>query len=238
MKSVSNDYKEQLTALGRQYNVLVNYTVNGTNHTLSNSELNIVTPHYEGDLLKSTMKQLDLDSNVDIPIGTEINCQFGLLVGNDYEYIDYGNYIVYSSEKQEDLKSYKIVCYDKMLNAMKDYQALQQGKNLCDNSFINGNINYNGTANRIVSSNDLWLKSGTYTISTNLDLTAFKYAIITTRVVRPTTAGNIKTDSGWKTANYTLTLTSDSYLYILVAYSNGTTNLTPTVLNGKYFQNE
>lgn len=169
MKSVSNEYKEQLTALGRQYNVLVNYSVNGTNYTLSNSELNIVTPHYQGDLLKSTMKQLDLDSNIDIPIGTEINCQFGLLVNNAYEYIDYGNYIVYSSEKQEDLKSYKIVCYDKMLYAMKDYEALET-VNLFNDTLRAGVTDYQyGTYSssdiRITSTDWIILPAGTYTIS-------------------------------------------------------------------------
>ena len=247
MKQVSNDYKNAIIDLGRQYDVKITYG----NTTLTNEQLNEVTPHYRADLLKSVMKQLDLDSNVDIPIGTEINCQFGLKVreGSNlldvsqtklgysidsstgettpyptnscgenyipvkpntaytfsvnraihnirlseykidkthikrtaqsdtnkititttantyyvrwslnydnsttmtqtivdglnlmlnegstplpyepygaYEYIDYGNYIVYSSEKQEDLLSYRIVCYDKMLYAMKDYEDLE-----------------------------------------------------------------------------------------------------------------
>ena len=120
MKPVTNDYKEALLSLGREYDVRVTYV----NTVLTNEQLNEVTPHYEGGMLKSVMKQLDLDSNVDIPIGTEINCQFGLKVGNSYEYIDYGNYLVYSSEKQEDLDSYRIVCYDKMLYSMKDYEQL------------------------------------------------------------------------------------------------------------------
>ena len=121
MRQVSNDYKNAIIDLGRQYDVKITYG----NTTLTNEQLNEVTPHYRADLLKSVMKQLDLDSNVEIPIGTEINCQFGLKVGNNYEYIDYGNYIVYSSEKQEDLLSYRIVCYDKMLYAMKDYEDLE-----------------------------------------------------------------------------------------------------------------
>jgi len=124
MKSVTNDYKDQLKAIGREYQASITYTIENTDYTLGNEDLNAVTPHYESDIMKSVMKQLDLDSNVDIPIGTEINCQFGLLVGNSYEMLDYGNYIVYSSEKQEDVNSYRIICYDKMLNAEIDYEAL------------------------------------------------------------------------------------------------------------------
>ena len=125
MKTVSDGYKNELINVGRQYKAIITYTINNEEIVLSNSDLNNVAPHYRADILKSVMKQLDLDSNVDIPIGTEINCQFGMLVDNDYEMIDYGSYIVYSSEKQEDLLSYNIICYDKMLYAMKDYEDLE-----------------------------------------------------------------------------------------------------------------
>ena len=66
---------------------------------LGDEQLNSIQPHYEGAILKSTMKQLDLDSNVEIPKDTLINLQFGVKVreasGNDdgYDYINYGNYI-------------------------------------------------------------------------------------------------------------------------------------------------
>ena len=84
MKQVSNDYKNAIIDLGRQYDVKITYG----NTTLTNEQLNEVTPHYRADLLKSVMKQLDLDSNVDIPIGTEINCQFGLKVREGSNLLD------------------------------------------------------------------------------------------------------------------------------------------------------
>ncbi len=70
------------------------------------------------------MKQLDLDVNADIPVDTVLNASFALKVNGEYEAIDYGDFIVYKSEKQEDTSSYKLTCYDKMLYAMKDYEAL------------------------------------------------------------------------------------------------------------------
>ena len=121
MKAVSNDYKNLIKKLGRQIDAKVSFVADGDTIELGGEDLNSITLHYEGDILKSVMQQLDIDSNVDIPLGTILEAQFGLLVNGAYEYISFGNFIVYSSEKQEDLHSYKIVCYDNMLNAMVDY---------------------------------------------------------------------------------------------------------------------
>ena len=117
MKTHTNNYKENIKLFGRQ--ITSKITFNTT--ILGDEELNSITPVFQGSLLKSCMKELDIDSNVDIPVGTILRYQFGLLVGNEYEYIDFGNYVVKSSEKQEDLNSYKIKCYDKLLYSMKNY---------------------------------------------------------------------------------------------------------------------
>lgn len=122
MKPHTSSYKDEIKKFGRQIDSKITYVLNNEDVELGTEELNLVSYHYEGQILKSVMKQLDIDSNIDIPIGTEVNYQFGLKVENYYEYLDFGNYIVYSSEKQEDTNSYKIVCYDKMLQAMKDYE--------------------------------------------------------------------------------------------------------------------
>ena len=124
MKAHTNQFKTNIKTLGREIDSKITYTLNGEDIELGPEDLNSVSPHYEGSILKSVMKQLDLDSNTDIPLGTEINYQFGLKVGNSFEYLDFGNYIVYSSEKQEDTHSWKIVCYDKMLYSMKDYNGI------------------------------------------------------------------------------------------------------------------
>ena len=121
MKTITNDYKNTIKQIGRELDSKVSYTLNGSSIELGVEELNSVSLHYEGNILKSVMKQLDIDSNTNIPIGTILTYQFGVKVNNAYEYINLGNFVVYSSEKQEDLNSYKIVCYDKLLYSMKDY---------------------------------------------------------------------------------------------------------------------
>ena len=105
MKAHTNDFKNEIKKFGRQLDSIITYTLDNEVIGLGNENLNSITPHYEGAILKSVMKQLDIDSNVEIPIGTEINYQFGVKIANEdvedyrdnYEYLDFGNYIVYSS---------------------------------------------------------------------------------------------------------------------------------------------
>ena len=124
MKNISSSYKENVKLFGRQIDSKITYELDDEEIELGAEELNSVTPHYEGSILKSVMKQLDIDSNVEIPIGSVINYQFGVKVDNGYEYINCGNYVVYKSEKQEDTKSWKLTCYDKMLYSMVPYESL------------------------------------------------------------------------------------------------------------------
>ncbi len=145
MKTVTNAYKENIIKFGRQLDSVITYTLNNEEITLGNEDINSINPHYNGDILKSVMKCLEIDSNVEIPVGTEINYQFGVKVQDEdvedyrdnYEYINYGNYIVKSIEKQEDTESYKIICYDKMLYAMKDYEDLNITYPITIRNYIN-----------------------------------------------------------------------------------------------------
>ena len=120
MRTHTNDFKNNIKNLGRQFNVRVVYG----STTLQNEEINSSTLNYNGDILKSVMKVLKLDSNIDIPLNTQITFEFGILVGNSYEYINYGTFIVNKSEKQENTNSYLLTCYDKMLYSMKPYEDL------------------------------------------------------------------------------------------------------------------
>lgn len=137
MKNISNDYKNEIYKFGRQIDSKITYELDGETIELGKSQLNSITPHYEGGILKSVMKQLDIDSSVDIPLGTILTYEFGVFINNQYEYINLGNYVVYSSEKQEDLNSYKIVCYDKILYSMKDYENLNITYPITIRNYIN-----------------------------------------------------------------------------------------------------
>lgn len=77
-----------------------------------------------GQLLQSLMKELDFEAQYDLKIGETLNAQFGVLVNNDFEYLDYGNYIVYSKEYIAENQTWRYVCYDKMLYSMVQYKPL------------------------------------------------------------------------------------------------------------------
>lgn len=119
MKQHTVDFKNELTNMGKRLDSIVTY-----GQTTLHDELYSASLHYEGSILKSVMKQLDLECSVELPLNAVINYQLGVKVGNSYEYLNYGNYVVYKVEKQEDKKTYKITCYDKMLYSMKDYEDM------------------------------------------------------------------------------------------------------------------
>lgn len=119
MKPHTSNFKNAIKEMGRELRGVITY-----GNTTLEEEIMSITPHYEANILKSVMKQLDLELSVDIPLETVINCQIGILVNEEYEMLNFGNYVVYSSEKQEDTNTYKIVCYDKLLYSMKQNEEL------------------------------------------------------------------------------------------------------------------
>ena len=130
MKVHAQEFKQNICLLGRELNSKITYTENNTQKTLDNEDINSITPHFQSAILKSAMRGLEIDSNVEIPKDTIIHFEFGVKVrdasGNDdgYDYINYGDYIVKDVEKQEDTNSYLIQCYDFMLKSMKDYEPM------------------------------------------------------------------------------------------------------------------
>lgn len=124
MRVHTEDFKNQIKKMGRELTSKISFVNNEIETTLTADEINSINFSYEGNILKSVMKKLELDVNVDIPVTTILRYEFGLKVNGEYEYINFGNFVVYSVEKQEDTNSYKIVCYDKMLYTMVDYYQL------------------------------------------------------------------------------------------------------------------
>ena len=106
-----------------------------------------MNPHYEGSLLKTVMKCLDIEldgelleetsaiagiaiagkSVAGVNEVTEENtiksAKFGVKAtgDTDYSYIEYGTYIIKETEKDEEKQSIKLECYDLMLQSMIPY---------------------------------------------------------------------------------------------------------------------
>ena len=152
MKTHTSNFKNEIATFGRELDSVITYEFDGETIELGNEQLNSISPHYEGAILKSVMKQLDIESTIEIPLETQINYKFGVKVRNDevedyrdnYDYINYGNYIVYKSEKQEDTGSYKITCYDKMLYSMIKYENMQITYPITIRNYINTICNHLG----------------------------------------------------------------------------------------------
>lgn len=123
MRVHTQGFKDQIKKMGREIDSRITY---GSN-ILTSEQLYGIYPIINGSLLKSAMKELQFESSVQIPNNTIIKYEFGLKVNNEYEYLNYGDYIVYSSEFNEDTKTYKHTCYDGMLFSMKEYKTLQNG---------------------------------------------------------------------------------------------------------------
>ena len=132
MKQHTSEFKTEIKNLGRQFDSVITYGV-----ITLREELYSVSRYIDGNILKSVMKELIIESSVDIPLNTEINYRIGLLVNGSYEYIDYGNYIVFESEKEEDKDVYRILCYDKMLNSMIPYEGVNRSFPMNVREFLN-----------------------------------------------------------------------------------------------------
>lgn len=150
MRIHTNDFKEELKVFGRQIKGKIIYypsyelvTENG-NNILTESDLQIISEqaNYEsateideedifsisiiknGNLLQSLMKEFDFETKEELNIGSVVNPQFGLLVNGEYEYLNYGNYIINSKEFNMDTETWSYICYDKMLFSMIKYREL------------------------------------------------------------------------------------------------------------------
>lgn len=150
MKKVSDGFKTNIKLTGRQLDFKM-YLYNNYNLAtesgdllLTEDNINLASEQFKlddkteigsesiysasinrnGSLFKSLMKELDFEADKDFSIGSMVDFQFGLLVNGEYEYIDYGNYVIYSKEYKLDTETWSYVCYDRMLYYMIKYSKL------------------------------------------------------------------------------------------------------------------
>jgi hypothetical protein len=172
MKNVSSEYKNNIKKFGKEIDCKVSYYENNTLVELEAKDLLNVSLHYEGALMKSVMAQLDIESTSDIPVEKTIDVEFGVKVGNEYEYITLGTFKVVKSEKQEDKNTYKLTCYDFLVNAMKDYKQLSHYVLTEDEEFIDDKNYY------IIVNNEYRLYTGERTGNPS-SLNLYEYVYVT-----------------------------------------------------------
>ena len=128
MRQVTSDFKNEIKKYSRQIKGVLE--ING--EAVNDENVNSVSLVTLGNLLKSCMREMDVVTSEEVHKDDILHFEFGVKVRdngeNDYDFIDYGNFIVAKEpEIQEDKETYRIVCYDKMINTMKDYESLQHG---------------------------------------------------------------------------------------------------------------
>lgn len=135
-------FKEAINEYGKQ--ITASFVYNGV--TYKDEQIISMNPHYEGSLLKTVMKCLDIELDgelleepsaiVGIAIAgkavtgigqaTEINTikypRFGVKTDDtDYSYIEFGSYLIKESKKAEESQTISLECYDLMLQSMIPY---------------------------------------------------------------------------------------------------------------------
>jgi len=147
MKTITYDYKQELKKLGREIDlkfflhtndkiitedgkflitqnnrhlVVEQFDEIEVDETITSADIYNAQIITNGSLLSTMMKEIDFELKEDLRIGDVIGCQFGLKVNGSYEYIDFGNYMVFSKEFNEDTKTYSYVAYDRMLLTMQE----------------------------------------------------------------------------------------------------------------------
>lgn len=136
-------FKEAINEYGKQ--ITASFVYCGA--TYKDEQIISMNPHYEGSLLKTVMKCLDIE--LDGELLEETSAIVGLaIVGkavagagraldenpittpkfgvkapgdSDYSYVEYGSYLINEMEKDEAAQSIKLVCYDLMLQSMIPY---------------------------------------------------------------------------------------------------------------------
>lgn len=160
MKAHTSGLKDALKTFPLQTNEKITF---GTTALTSDDLIN-VEPVFNGNILKSMMKGLTIESTTDIPKDTVINYQKGILVNDSYEYLNFGNYVVVNSEKKEDADSYLITCYDKLVYSAVDYVDLNLTYPISIADYLEGICNYLGLTlkTKIFNNADLEIPSELY----------------------------------------------------------------------------
>ena len=118
MKNISNDFKIDIRTYGRQLDFKIK--INNVEDDIDN--FNYLKPAFHADLFKTVMHELEIDSKNKLEKKMKINIKSGIKLNEPvYEYISYNTYSIEKCERQEDTNSYISLAYDKMVEAMIDY---------------------------------------------------------------------------------------------------------------------
>lgn len=176
MRTHTSNFKNALKETKEQ-----EYKVSYGTTTIYGNDLKNFNPVVNSDLLKTVMKEFYFETPKKIEIGTIINAQQGILVDEDYEYINYGDYIIKEIEYNPNDKTYSYKCYDYMLKTMIDYKKLNITYPITIKDYIKAICTYcglefasydNDFVNSTKTINEDYFNNGDYTFRDILDYIA------------------------------------------------------------------
>lgn len=122
MYDVADKFFTNIAKYGRQIDTQAELV--GQEKTLSVYDINVFTHRFNASLFQSVMRVLEIDCNNKIEKGSILKGKLGVKFeeDDDYDYINYNNYkVIEEPEYDEDNKAYVALAYDKMHEAMIDY---------------------------------------------------------------------------------------------------------------------
>jgi len=124
MKIVTNKFKNQIKTAGRMLKNTITCEIDNVEITINDDSLYSIKYSTYGSLLKSVMRMLEFEIDTDIPLNTVLTCQISMKANNEWETLNFGEFIVSDTEIREESGHYFITCYDKMLYSMVDYESM------------------------------------------------------------------------------------------------------------------
>ena len=147
MRTHTNNFKQEIKKFGRQINGKIYYYNNydiiseDSENILTENAIQLVSEQFNknnpveisneliysmsiiknGNLLQSLMKEFDFEAKYELNIGTVVNPQFALMVNNNYEYLNYGDYIIYSKEYNLDTETWNYVLFNNKIYSIINY---------------------------------------------------------------------------------------------------------------------
>ena len=116
------DFKENINTNGKE--ITSSFDLLGVSYT--SDDIVKINPYFDdaNGLLGTSMKCLEIEMQSLIPVAIDTkltNLKFGVKSSGDYDYINFGTYIVNKYEWDIETNSTTLLCYDKMIQSMIPY---------------------------------------------------------------------------------------------------------------------
>ena len=117
---MTEDFLNNIKEFGREVDALIQYQVTDgveiDEITIDAEDIYKLSFIFNTDLFKTIMTRVEVETKVELPINTNLDFYFGILVNGAYEYVYKGTYkIVEQPTYNADTRTYTAMAYDGMV---------------------------------------------------------------------------------------------------------------------------